>query len=198
MSTSPSPAPIPVVHCSFCGKSQHDVRKVIAVDRTPTTTSICNECVELCLDICYESLDETQTPLFILLKEARRKKVSLPAHELFKIIFGPGFDEEPWRNRELNSFIEELAAVVSKRIGLYKADGEIESALLSINVRINLLHESYRKKARGLTQTLRDETQAEIDELERERQVLLAQRLGLPLSGQQLELFPSVERLPAA
>ena len=36
--------------CSFCGKSQHDVRKLIA----GPTVFICDECVELCMDIIRE------------------------------------------------------------------------------------------------------------------------------------------------
>lgn len=38
------------LYCSFCGKSQHEVRKLIA----GPTVFICNECVELCLDIIRE------------------------------------------------------------------------------------------------------------------------------------------------
>lgn len=38
------------VYCSFCGKSQHEVRKVIA----GPTVFICDECVELCMDIIRE------------------------------------------------------------------------------------------------------------------------------------------------
>ena len=38
------------LYCSFCGKSQHDVRKLIA----GPTAYICNECVELCKDIIGE------------------------------------------------------------------------------------------------------------------------------------------------
>ena len=37
-------------YCSFCGKSQHKVRKLIA----GPDTFICNECVELCCDIVHE------------------------------------------------------------------------------------------------------------------------------------------------
>jgi len=39
-----------VLHCSFCGKGQHDVRKLIA----GPSVFICDECVELCLDIIRE------------------------------------------------------------------------------------------------------------------------------------------------
>ena len=35
------------LYCSFCGKSQHEVRKLIA----GPTVFICYECVELCMDI---------------------------------------------------------------------------------------------------------------------------------------------------
>jgi ATP-dependent Clp protease ATP-binding subunit ClpX len=35
------------LYCSFCGKNQHEVRKLIA----GPTVFICNECVELCMDI---------------------------------------------------------------------------------------------------------------------------------------------------
>jgi ATP-dependent Clp protease ATP-binding subunit ClpX len=38
------------LYCSFCGKSQHEVRKLIA----GPTVFICDECVELCLDIIGE------------------------------------------------------------------------------------------------------------------------------------------------
>ena len=38
------------LHCSFCGKSQHEVRKLIA----GPTVFVCDECVELCMDIIGE------------------------------------------------------------------------------------------------------------------------------------------------
>ena len=38
------------LHCTFCGKSQHEVRKFIA----GPTVFICDECVELCMDIIGE------------------------------------------------------------------------------------------------------------------------------------------------
>ena len=44
------------LYCSFCGKSQHEVRKLIA----GPTVFICDECVELCNDIIREESDEQQ------------------------------------------------------------------------------------------------------------------------------------------
>lgn len=43
-----------LLYCSFCGKSQHEVRKLIA----GPTVYICDECVELCNDIITEELQE--------------------------------------------------------------------------------------------------------------------------------------------
>ncbi len=42
------------LNCSFCGKSQHDVRKLIAGN----TVYICDECVDLCNDIIREELEQ--------------------------------------------------------------------------------------------------------------------------------------------
>ena len=41
------------LYCSFCGKSQHEVRKLIA----GPTVYICDECIDLCNDIIAEQLD---------------------------------------------------------------------------------------------------------------------------------------------
>lgn len=40
--------PPPPLACSFCGKSQHEVSKLVA----GPTSLICDECVELCVEIC--------------------------------------------------------------------------------------------------------------------------------------------------
>ncbi|MBL1240274.1 MAG: ATP-dependent Clp protease ATP-binding subunit ClpX [OCS116 cluster bacterium] len=56
------------LYCSFCGKSQHEVRKLIA----GPTVFICDECVELCMDIIREEnksalvkTDGVPTPQYI-------------------------------------------------------------------------------------------------------------------------------------
>lgn len=52
-----------VLYCSFCGKSQHEVRKLIA----GPSVFVCDECVELCNDIIREEMqdepEETETKL---------------------------------------------------------------------------------------------------------------------------------------
>jgi len=58
-------------HCSFCGKSQHEVRKLIA----GPTVFICDECIALCNDIVAEEWDEERaTGLPKLPKPAEIKK----------------------------------------------------------------------------------------------------------------------------
>lgn len=46
-----------LLYCSFCGKSQHEVRKLIA----GPSVFICDECVDLCNDIIQEEMHATQS-----------------------------------------------------------------------------------------------------------------------------------------
>ena len=56
-----------LLHCNFCGKSQHEVRKLIA----GPSVYVCDECVELCNDIIREELQESE-------HETERKKLPTP------------------------------------------------------------------------------------------------------------------------
>ena len=56
-----------LLHCNFCGKSQHEVRKLIA----GPSVYVCDECVELCNDIIREELQENT-------EEAESKKLPTP------------------------------------------------------------------------------------------------------------------------
>ncbi len=62
-----------LLYCSFCGKSQHEVRKLIA----GPSVFICDECVELCNDIIREELEERA--------ERTRDKLPKP-HEIKKVL----------------------------------------------------------------------------------------------------------------
>ena len=58
-----------LLYCSFCGKSQHEVRKLIA----GPSVFVCDECVELCNDIIREEMEEN----------GERQRANLPTpHEI--------------------------------------------------------------------------------------------------------------------
>ncbi|MCL5775509.1 ATP-dependent Clp protease ATP-binding subunit ClpX [Limibaculum sp. FT325] len=84
------------LYCSFCGKSQHEVRKLIA----GPTVFICDECVELCMDIIREetknnlvkSSDGVPTPRdicgvlddYVIGQEVAKKVLSVAVHNHYK------------------------------------------------------------------------------------------------------------------
>ncbi|MEI7949409.1 MAG: ATP-dependent Clp protease ATP-binding subunit ClpX [Gammaproteobacteria bacterium] len=57
-----------LLYCSFCGKSQHEVRKLIA----GPSVFVCDECVDLCNDIIREEIHEKTA-------ETRKKELPTPA-----------------------------------------------------------------------------------------------------------------------
>ena len=84
------------LYCSFCGKSQHEVRKLIA----GPTVFICDECVELCMDIIREenksslvkSSDGVPTPSdicdvlddYVIGQEHAKRVLSVAVHNHYK------------------------------------------------------------------------------------------------------------------
>ncbi|KAA6183303.1 ATP-dependent Clp protease ATP-binding subunit ClpX [Thiohalocapsa marina] len=62
-----------LLYCSFCGKSQHEVRKLIA----GPSVFICDECVELCNDIIREEMQEGMGEATSRLPKPREIKESL-------------------------------------------------------------------------------------------------------------------------
>lgn len=84
------------LYCSFCGKSQHEVRKLIA----GPTVFICDECVELCMDIIREetksslvkSTEGVPTPQdicgvlddYVIGQEVAKRVLSVAVHNHYK------------------------------------------------------------------------------------------------------------------
>ena len=84
------------LYCSFCGKSQHEVRKLIA----GPTVFICDECVELCMDIIREetksglvkSADGVPTPQeicevlddYVIGQQTAKRVLSVAVHNHYK------------------------------------------------------------------------------------------------------------------
>ena len=84
------------LYCSFCGKSQHEVRKLIA----GPTVFICDECVELCMDIIREvtkgnnlkSTDGVPTPReicdvlddYVIGQSVAKRVLSVAVHNHYK------------------------------------------------------------------------------------------------------------------
>ena len=86
------------LYCSFCGKSQHEVKKLIA----GPTVFICDECVELCMDIIKEEnksiinqkLEGIPSPLeinkvlndYVIGQDNAKKVLSVAVHNHYKRI----------------------------------------------------------------------------------------------------------------
>jgi hypothetical protein len=60
-----NPPPSKTQYCSFCGKSQHEVRTLVA---GPAALFICDECVELCIDVIEPEHAEDNLELFRLMR----------------------------------------------------------------------------------------------------------------------------------
>ncbi len=94
------------IHCSFCGKSQDEVKKLIA----GPTVYICDECIDLCNDIVKEDrqreADASESPTelkpmqinehlesYIIGQEQAKKVLSVAVHNHYKRINASSFDQ---------------------------------------------------------------------------------------------------------
>jgi len=95
-----------ILYCSFCGKSQHEVRKLIA----GPTVFICDECVELCMDIIREEnkvisspkTNNVETPKelykllndYVIGQDDAKKILSVAVHNHYKRIDNVGLNND--------------------------------------------------------------------------------------------------------
>ncbi len=98
--------PSKVLYCSFCGKSQHEVQKLIA----GPNVFICNECIDLCTDIIKDNKNANKSATggrasmpspseihafldaYIIGQERAKKVLSVAVYNHYKRIDGSGFD----------------------------------------------------------------------------------------------------------
>ena len=98
-----------LLYCSFCGKSQHEVRKLIA----GPSVFVCDECVDLCNDIIREEIQEKDT-------EAPARKLPIPAeikNTLDEYVIGQESAKKVLAVAVYNHY---------KRLNYAKTNGEVE------------------------------------------------------------------------
>src|ERR671927_432986 len=110
------------LYCSFCGKSQHEVRKLIA----GPTVFICDECVELCMDIIREEHKSSLAKSNILLIGPTGCGKTLLAQTLARIIDVPFTMADATTLTEAGYVGEDVENIILKL--LQAADYNVERA----------------------------------------------------------------------
>ncbi|HBQ00846.1 MAG TPA: ATP-dependent Clp protease ATP-binding subunit ClpX, partial [Gammaproteobacteria bacterium] len=98
-----------LLYCSFCGKSQHEVRKLIA----GPSVFVCDECVDLCNDIIREEIQEKES-------ESTARKLPIPEeikNTLDEYVIGQESAKKVLSVAVYNHY---------KRLNYDKATGEVE------------------------------------------------------------------------
>ena len=98
-----------LLYCSFCGKSQHEVRKLIA----GPSVFVCDECVDLCNDIIREEIQEKDT-------ETTERKLPIPEeikNTLDEYVIGQESAKKVLAVAVYNHY---------KRLNYAKSNGEVE------------------------------------------------------------------------
>ena len=123
MSKSGSTSSKNTLFCSFCGKSQHEVKKLIA----GPTVFICDECVELCMDIIKEEVKTNQ---------GKDSKSSIPApKEIFEVL-----NDYVIGQTSAKKILSVAVHNHYKRIGYSPKKGDVELQKSNIMLILSLIH----------------------------------------------------------
>src|SRR5690606_21664050 len=107
-----------LLYCSFCGKSQHEVRKLIA----GPSVFVCDECVELCNDIIREELEE----------RAERTRDKLPRPQEIKDVLDEYVIGQPRAKKVLSVAVYNHYKRLQLKTGEARSKDEVELAKSNI------------------------------------------------------------------
>lgn len=158
------------LYCSFCGKSQHEVRKLIA----GPASFICDECVELCMGIIREQphtrrpIDLNQNIPEYIWRELAEERA--PSVEMF--LTQGGF-LQPEETVDVCALLRAVLTSASERIN-YAAP---------VRARMEELEQFIEERRAASNQAFEQET-------EKEREELRALRLRTPVEGAEVQHLP--------
>lgn len=167
------------LYCSFCGKSQHEVRKLIA----GPSVFICDECIDICVDISVErdvrSRPDGKTSFNIILKFVDK----LSGHEI---------DLLPKFAKAINSAFSDVEislssvfirpdadAVVIDVIAITDNAEALKEEIEELSMKLRIAQQKYL-----VEQATRIETEARLDEMMRDLYPILVERIKSDINYQ--------------
>ena len=100
------------LHCSFCGKGQREVKKLIA----GPNVYICDECIQLCNDIIAEEVEKEEVL-------EQHEKVPDPKERVINIQNGPITVNQAGEIYQAGAKVSDLSVVEFKELELLQKEG---------------------------------------------------------------------------